>query len=66
MSTNRAIFLGRMCPLHKGHERIINKMIEDVGEANSLIIVGSANVISERVPFSYEKRKQWINKIFPK
>lgn len=66
MSANKGIFLGRMCPVHKGHERIINEMVADVGEKNCLIIIGSANVISDRVPFSYNKRKEWINKLFPR
>lgn len=59
--------MGRLCPIHLGHERIINKMIADCGEENCLVVVGSSNTpMSLRHFFSYEERRDFIRKVFPK
>lgn len=61
----KEIFVGRMCPIHLGHEEIIKKMIKECGE-NSLVIVGSSNApISLRHFFSYEERRGFVKKLFP-
>lgn len=60
------ITVGRFCPLHLGHQRIIKQMINDVGPKNSLIMIGSSNSpISWRVLFDYVDRRRWIKRIFP-
>ena len=59
------IFVGRLCPIHVGHMATIDKMIEDVGEENSLIILGSVGQkVTFRVLFSYRQRKKWIDEIY--
>ncbi len=60
------VFVGRMSPIHLGHEAIIRKMIEDVGVSNSCLVLGSSNApMSFRNFFSYEERRSLIKKIFP-
>ncbi len=61
----KGVFVGRMCPIHLGHEEIIKKM---VGECNAdcLVIIGSSNApMSLRHFFSYEERRRFIRKLFP-
>lgn len=59
------IFVGRLCPIHIGHMETINRMIEDVGIENSIIILGSVGQkVSFRVLFSYHQRKNWIKTIY--
>lgn len=61
------VFVGRMCPIHVGHQSTIDTMIEEVGEENSLIILGSVGQkVTFRVLFSYWQRKEWIEKIYGK
>jgi nicotinamide mononucleotide adenylyltransferase len=63
--TKVGIFVGRMCPIHVGHQHTIDTMIEEVGEANSLIILGSVGQkVTFRVLFSYRQRRQWIRNIY--
>lgn len=65
MKKNNGIFVGRLCPVHLGHEMVIRKMKEDVGE-NCLVIIGSSNnPISLRHFFSYEERRELLRGIFP-
>ena len=59
------IFVGRLCPIHVGHMETIDKMIEECGEENSLIILGSVGQkVTFRVLFSYWQRRQWITKLY--
>ena len=65
MDNNIGIFVGRMCPMHIGHQAIISQMIEDCGVENCIIFVGSSNAkISWRVPFSYRDRSRWAKRLF--
>lgn len=67
MSRNVGVFVGRLCPIHLGHQRTIDYMINDVGEENALIVVGSiAQRTSMRVLFSYWQRKKWIKVLYGK
>ena len=45
---------------------VLGKMIEKFGLENCLVIIGSANVINERTPYTFEERKKMILKLFPK
>ena len=66
MTKRIGIYVGRFCPIHKGHEAVVNKMIEECGVENSLIIIGSvARKPTFRVLFPYSQRKKWIKEIFP-
>tara|TARA_B100000700_G_scaffold331687_1_gene467084 strand:+ start:24905 stop:25429 length:525 start_codon:yes stop_codon:yes gene_type:complete len=56
--------IGRFNPLHKGHEHIIEKMINDNDE--HIIFIGSSNKSrTKENPFSFEERKEMILKVFP-
>lgn len=60
-----AVLIGRFCPIHLGHESVIDAMRASYGE-NCLIGIGSANhPISIRHFFSYEQRRGFILNIFP-
>lgn len=60
------VFLGRLCPIHIGHEIVIKKMIEVCGIKNCLVIIGSSNAsISIRNFFSYKERRNFLKTIFP-
>ena len=59
------IFVGRVCPLHLGHQKIIQKMIDDCGVDNCLMFIGSSNAsLSWRVLFPYMRRRNWVKRIF--
>jgi len=61
-----AVYCGRFNPIHKGHEMVIQEMINKFGIENSLIILGSANApFSLRHFFSYLERRNFIKTIFP-
>ena len=59
-----AVFIGRMAPLHKGHEHIINTALENANEV--IIVLGSSFAArSFRNPFTFEERKAIIKAAFP-
>lgn len=62
---NYGIFVGRFCPLHLGHEVVIQKMLADC-DSQSLLVIGSSNAgCSLRHFFSYEERRAFIHLLFP-
>lgn len=66
MSSNIGIYMGRFCPIHIGHMRIINSLINLYGYDNSLVFIGSCNApISFRVLFTYADRRRWIKRLYP-
>ncbi len=59
------IFIGRFCPIHLGHMRVIEQLLKDFGE-NHLILIGSCNSSwSLRNFFSYKDRKDFIKSLYP-
>ncbi len=59
------VFVGRLCPIHVGHQATIDKMIEECGMSHSLIILGSVGQkVTYRVLFSYAQRKNWIRHLY--
>ncbi len=61
------VYVGRFNPMHLGHEAVITEMLKKFGFENSLLILGSSDApFSKRHFFSFEERKQFIQKIFPK
>ena len=63
--THFGVFVGRLCPIHLGHEAVIKKMREDCGEKNCMVIIGSDNSpISLRHFFCYEERREFLRAIF--
>lgn len=62
---NIGIFIGRFCPIHLGHMKVIDKLLEDFGE-NHILMLGSCNSPwSLRNFFSYKERKDFIKAIYP-
>ena len=59
-------FVGRMNPIHIGHEAVINRMIEMCGIEHSVIVIGSCNApASIRHFFSYNERRNFIRQLYP-
>lgn len=59
-------FIGRMNPIHLGHEAVINHMVKTCGAKNSTAIIGSSNAsTSLRHFFSYSERRQLIKQLYP-
>lgn len=59
------VVIGRFCPLHKGHMRLIEYTIEKYGLENSLVLIGSCNSnITLRTLFTYDDRRRWL-KYYP-
>lgn len=60
------VYVGRFCPIHKGHERTIKEILNQYGPEKTLIVVGSSNApISLRNFFSYIERVRFIKTVFP-
>ncbi len=59
------IFIGRMNPMHLGHQQMIEGVLNKFGN-NHLILVGSCNhPISVRHLFNYRDRTEFIRAVFP-
>lgn len=61
----KSVYLGRFCPFHKGHQEQLQRIIDECGIDNVLVIVGSSTSINKRTPYSFESRKMMIQTIFP-
>lgn len=62
---NIGYVIGRFNPLHKGHEHIIRKMINNNEE--HIIFIGSSNKSrTKNNPFTFKERKEMILSVFPK
>lgn len=60
------VMVGRFSPLHKGHERIINTMINTYSAGNVLIVIGSTNcTLNSRNFFTLEERKSFFKILYP-
>jgi nicotinamide mononucleotide adenylyltransferase len=59
------IYIGRCNPLHLGHEAVIDRMIEEHGGRCLLIIGSSDAILSDRNPFSYTEREQFVRMLYP-
>lgn len=61
------VFVGRLCPIHLGHEAVIREMIRMSGsEHHCLLMIGSANSeLSLRHFFSYSERRGFAKVLFP-
>jgi hypothetical protein len=64
--SEHAVMIGRVCPIHPGHEMVVGTMIETFGIENCLFGIGSSNhALSLRHFFSYGERRGFVQKIFP-
>jgi nicotinic acid mononucleotide adenylyltransferase len=60
------VFVGRLCPIHLGHERVIQAMLDQCGVEKSLVLIGSSNTpMSLRHFFSYKDRSAFLAQLFP-
>lgn len=63
--TTYAAYIGRFSPLHVGHGAVIERMFEEFGPENSLIVIGSSNTPTTlRHFFTYDERKRFIKKVY--
>lgn len=59
------VAVGRYNPMHLGHEKIFESMLQGAGNNGCLAIIGSSNAgFSLRHYFSYEERRRFIKMIF--
>lgn len=58
---SNSLFIGRWQPFHKGHKALIDKVLN---EGKSAIIAVRDTLISEENPYTAEKRKRRIEKIY--
>lgn len=60
------VYVGRLCPIHLGHEKVIEFMIDEFWIDKCILLLGSCNAnFSLRNFFSYTERKSFIQKIYP-
>lgn len=65
---NLRVYIGRLSPMHIGHETVIDTMQIDAkfNDDNVLIILGSANTQGTmRHMFSYSERRRFIRGVYP-
>lgn len=56
----------RACPMHLGHQAIIEKMLAAAGYERTLLLLGSTNhPISFRYMFTYPERYELVRKRYP-
>jgi nicotinamide-nucleotide adenylyltransferase len=63
MMNKIGLYIGRFQPFHRGHEKIINKMLKEC----YLVIVGIGSAQefnTERNPFTFEERREFITRCF--
>lgn len=64
MQSMDGVFVGRLCPVHSGHERTMDEMIVNHGIKRSLLMLGGANeALSYRHLFSYSERKGLVYRL---
>jgi len=62
-----AVYLGRFSPIHKGHQKVISKMVSKFGYKSSLLLIGSSvSKLGNRLFYTYLQRKNMIKKLYPK
>lgn len=60
------VYVGRLNPMHIGHEAIIHTMQEIHGRKNCVVMLGSCTApYSERDMFSYVQRREFVKIVFP-
>ncbi len=60
------VSLGRFNPvMHKGHQRVIETMLDQHGTEKSLIMIGSSNKFEERNLLTYPQRRHMAEVLFP-
>ncbi len=57
-----SLFIGRWQPLHEGHKRLIQSVLD---EGKSVCIAIRDTLVSEQNPFTVNERKAMISEAFP-
>lgn len=57
-----AVMVGRLNPPHMWHIRVIKKALSE--NASVILFLGSANVVNDKNPFSYQERSMFLNELF--
>jgi cytidyltransferase-like protein len=59
-----AIYLGRFCPIHKGHQSTLEKMLDK--HKQSMVLLGSCNAPwSLKNFFDYAERRSFVKTLYP-
>ncbi len=58
------LVIGRFQPFHNGHKYLIQKTFEEVDKV--IINIGSANVVDENNPYTFEQRKKMVKEFIKK
>ena len=59
------VFVGRLCPMHLGHQAVIDGLVQAFGQKH-VVLIGSCNhAISIRHLFSYGDRAEFVRSVFP-
>lgn len=61
----KAVYLGRFAPFHKGHAETLDAIVENNGVEKTLVIIGSSDSLNPRTPFTFLQRKAIINMLYP-
>jgi len=56
-----SLFIGRWQPFHKGHRKLIDKVLE---EGKPVVIAIRDTAISEENPYSVTEREKMIRKVY--
>lgn len=56
-----SLFIGRFQPFHGGHQKLINKVLE---EGKPVVVAVRDTVISEIDPYTYKQRKDMIENVY--
>jgi cytidyltransferase-like protein len=60
------VYVGRFCPPHEGHCRVIRCLLDECGLGNCLVLLGSSNhALTYRHLFSLEDRVAMLQRLFP-
>lgn len=59
------VYLGRFSPMHRGHQVLIQKLLETYGERHVLLVGSCNHPVSFRHLFTYRDRCEFIQQVFP-
>lgn len=59
------VYIGRFQPIHVGHQKIIDEMIEMCGIDSCIVMIGSSNTHDNKNIFTYKERASLIKELYP-
>lgn len=60
------VLLGRFAPVHRGHQKTLDLLLERYGHSNVIALIGSSNSYNFRTPYTYKDRKAMLQTLYPK